>query len=71
MLPVWSEVKNAVQIQVQSPKTQHRDGWRGLPRSCLLISELSLFHHAWSRGWASGEKPKASMGNQLMPLSCQ
>lgn len=30
-IPVWCEVKNTVQIQVQS-KTQRRDGWR-LPQS--------------------------------------
>lgn len=28
VVPVCSEVENAVQIQVQSPKAQHRDGWR-------------------------------------------
>lgn len=26
VVPVWSEVKNAAQIQGQSPKAQHRDG---------------------------------------------
>lgn len=32
VVPVWSEVKNASQIQGQSPKAQHRAGWRPSPQ---------------------------------------
>lgn len=58
-IPVWCEVKNTVQIQVQSKDPAQ--GWMEAS-PVFLISELFLINPAWSRGWTSREKPEASVG---------